>query len=163
MLGIDPGLANTGFGVVESGAGRLRALDGGVVKTAAGDALELRLAELQKRIELLLAEHKPDSVALEKLFFGRNVSSAQGVSQARGAVLAAAGRAGLACYSYTPQQLKSAVCGSGGAAKEQVQTMVQALLSLPEPPQPDHAADALAAAICHIERAGLASAIRNAA
>ena len=160
VLGIDPGLANTGFGVVRrAGGGRLVALDGGVIETGAGVAPERRLATIFSGIEALLDEHEPDGVALEDLYFGANVSTAFGVGQARGVVMLAAGRRGIDCASYTPQQVKGAVCGSGRAAKDQVTRMVQALLCLPDPPKPDHAADALAVAICHANRAPLSSAL----
>jgi crossover junction endodeoxyribonuclease RuvC len=149
VLGIDPGTANTGYGVVLSRAGELGALDGGVITTESGEALERRLARIHARICDLIAEHEPAAVAVEDLYFGQNARTAFAVGQARGAVLLSAGVAGLPCYSYTPQAVKQAVCGSGGAAKDQVQHMVAALLSLPEPPTPDHAADALAVAICH--------------
>jgi crossover junction endodeoxyribonuclease RuvC len=149
VLGIDPGTANTGYGVVLSRAGELGALDGGVITTESGEALERRLARIHARICDLIAEHEPAAVAVEDLYFGQNARTAFAVGQARGAVLLSAGVAGLPCYSYTPQAVKQAVCGSGGAAKDQVQSMVAALLSLPEPPTPDHAADALAVAICH--------------
>ena len=158
VLGIDPGLASTGFGVVARHAGRVIALDGGVVTTGAAAALEVRLARLHERVEALLAEHGPDAVALEALYFGRNARSAFAVGQARGVVLLAAGQAGVPCVDYTPQQVKGAVCGSGRADKAQVGRMVQALLSLPQPPHPDHAADALAVAICHVNHAPLAAA-----
>ena len=107
----------------------------------------------------LIDEHQPLAVAVEDLYFGRNVHSALAVGQARGVVLLAAGSAGLPCFSYTPQQVKQSVCGSGGAAKDQVQRMVGALLGLPEPPRPDHAADALAVAICHANGAPLRAAL----
>jgi crossover junction endodeoxyribonuclease RuvC len=159
VLGIDPGVANTGYGVVRSGPGnRLVALDGGVIETPAGVAAERRLATIFTRIEELLDEHEPMAVALEDLYFGANARSAFAVGQARGVVMLAAGRRGIACSSYTPQQVKGAVCGNGRAAKDQVIRMVQALLCLTEPPAPDHAADALAVAICHANRAPLAAA-----
>src|SRR3712207_1106059 len=158
VLGIDPGTANTGYGVVTRRGGRLVALDGGCIETAAGLPPERRLASIFARVEELLDEHDPGAVALEALYFGANVGSAFAVGQARGVVMLAAGRRGIACSGYTPQQVKSAVCGSGRAEKAQVTTMVQALLSLPEPPKPDHAADALAAAICQINHAALAAA-----
>jgi crossover junction endodeoxyribonuclease RuvC len=159
ILGIDPGLAHTGFGVVARRGSALAALDGGVVATAAGLAPERRLAALFARVEALLDEHEPEAVALEALFFGQNVRTAFAVGQARGVVLLAAGRRGLACVDYTPQQVKGAVCGSGRAPKEQVGRMVQALLALPAPPTPDHAADALAVAICHANHAPRAHAV----
>jgi crossover junction endodeoxyribonuclease RuvC len=158
VLGIDPGTANTGFGVVGTRDGRLVALDGGVVTTSSDLPLEQRLLTISKRIEALIAEHTPDAVSIEDLYFGKNVGSALAVGHARGVVMLAAARAGISCFSYTPQQIKSAVCGQGRADKEQVTTMVQQLLSLPEPPKPDHAADALAAAICHASHAPLLAA-----
>ena len=158
VLGIDPGTANTGYGVVRHGA-RLVALDGGVIETAAGLPAERRLATIHARVAALIEEHRPDAVALEDLYFGANARSAFAVGQARGVVMLAAGQAGLGCASYTPQQVKSAVCGTGRADKEQVGRMVQALLSLEHPPTPDHAADALAVAICHCNRAPLAAAM----
>lgn len=158
VLGIDPGTAHTGYGVVAHDR-RLAAVDGGVVETAAGLPTERRLAAIHARVAELIAEHAPDAVALEDLYFGANVRSAFAVGQARGVVMLAAGQAGIPCASYTPQQVKAAVCGSGRAAKDQVGRMVQALLSLERPPAPDHAADALAVAICHCNRAPLAAAV----
>jgi crossover junction endodeoxyribonuclease RuvC len=159
VLGIDPGLANTGYGVVESAAGRLVALDGGVIETAAGLPTERRLADIYGAIDALLAEHEPQAMALEQLYFGQNVKTAFAVGQARGVVMLAAGRRGMACESYTPQKVKGAVCGNGRADKEQVARMVQALLGLAAPPTPDHAADALAVAICHANCAPLSAAL----
>jgi crossover junction endodeoxyribonuclease RuvC len=155
VLGIDPGLAATGYGVVAQRGGRLLALDGGVIETPAGVPAATRLATIHARVEELLDEHEPASLALEALYFGQNVRTAFAVGQARGVVLLAAGTRGLPCADYTPQQVKSAVCGSGRAAKDQVQDMVGRLLALPEPPRPDHAADALAVAICHLNHAPL--------
>lgn len=125
------------------------ALDGGVVTTSATERLEARLVAIHARISELIAEHRPDAVAIEDLYFGRNVASALAVGHARGAVMLAAGAAGLECFAYTPQQVKAAVCGSGRADKQQVAVMVQRLLGLREAPRSDHAADALAAAVCH--------------
>jgi crossover junction endodeoxyribonuclease RuvC len=158
VLGIDPGLANTGYGVVRGGP-RMIALDGGVIETPPGLAAEQRLAAIFARVDALLAEHDPDAVALEDLFFGANAKSAFAVGQARGVVMLAAGRRSIPCASYTPQQVKGAVCGSGRADKGQVTRMVQALLGLDAPPRPDHAADALAVAVCHANRAPLAAAV----
>jgi crossover junction endodeoxyribonuclease RuvC len=155
VLGIDPGLAATGYGVVAQRDGRLLALDGGVIGTPAAAAPAARLATIHARIEGLLAEHDPVALALEALYFGQNVRTAFAVGQARGVALLAAGTRAIACVDYTPQQVKSAVCGSGRAGKGQVQEMVQRLLALPEPPRPDHAADALAVAICHLNHAPL--------
>jgi crossover junction endodeoxyribonuclease RuvC len=159
VLGIDPGTANTGYGVVCDGRGRLAALDGGVIETRAGVAAERRLATIHERVAALIEEHRPDAVALEDLYFGANARSAFAVGQARGVVMLAAGQAGIACASYTPQQVKAAVCGQGRADKDQVGRMVQALLALTAPPTPDHAADALAVAICHVNRAPFAQAV----
>jgi crossover junction endodeoxyribonuclease RuvC len=159
VLGIDPGVANTGYGVVAQQRGRLFALDGGVVETSAGLDAPRRLAAIHQRIAELLDEYKPDAVALEDVYFGQNARSAFAVGQARGVVMLAAGQRNVPCASYTPQQVKGAVCGNGRAAKDQVQRMVQALLALPDLPKPDHAADALAIAICHTNGAPLAAAL----
>lgn len=159
VLGIDPGLANTGFGVVQRRSGRFVALDGGCIETPSSWPPEKRLAHIHAAVADLVLHHEPDAVALEDLFFGQNVGSAFSVGQARGVVMLAAGQKGLPCSSYTPQQVKQAVCGTGRAPKDQVQRMVQALLSLPEPPRPDHAADALAVAVCHANHAPLARAV----
>jgi crossover junction endodeoxyribonuclease RuvC len=159
ILGIDPGTASTGFGVVESGPGRLTALSGGVISTSPRQPPEQRLAAISRRLDELISEHSPAALAIEDIFFGRNVRTAFAVGQARGVVLLSAGMAGVPCFSYTPQAVKLAVCGSGGAEKEQVQRMVGALLALPEPPEPDHAADALAVAVCHANGAPVREAL----
>ena len=149
VLGIDPGTANTGFGVVARRGHRLVALDGGVITTRSEAPTQIRLAAIHRRVGELLDEHRVEALALEDVYFGRNASSAFAVGQARGVVMLAAGERRLACVSYTPQQVKQAVCGSGRAEKEQVGRMVQMLLGLEAVPRPDHAADALAIAICH--------------
>ena len=159
VLGIDPGLANTGYGVVERRGGRLVALDGGVVETRAPASNEQRLGELHAALTALLREHTPHAMALETLYFGQNVRTAFAVGQARGVAMLCAGQHGIACFSYTPQQVKGAVCGSGRAPKDQVGRMVAALLALPSAPHPDHAADALAVAICHANHAPLSTAL----
>jgi crossover junction endodeoxyribonuclease RuvC len=159
VLGIDPGTAHTGFGVVLSRGQQLAALDGGVIGTGPDEALERRLARIHARVCDLIARYEPTAVAVEDLFFGQNARTAFAVGQARGAVLLSAGMAGIPCFSYTPQAVKQAVCGSGGADKSQVQRMVGALLGLPEPPADDHAADALAVAICHANGAALKAAL----
>jgi len=163
VLGIDPGLAHTGYGVIARHGGRLVALDGGVIDTPARDPLGARLAAIHLRVTELLDAHEPDAMALEDLYFGANARSAFAVGQARGVALLAAGQRALPCASYTPQQVKGAVCGSGRAGKAQVQRMVGALLALPEPPAPDHAADALAVAVCHAHGAALRTALERAA
>ena len=157
VLGIDPGTASTGYGVVARRRGRLVALDGGVIETRPGVPAERRLADIHARVADLLDEHQAEFVALEELYFGANVRSAFAVGQARGVVMLAAGQRGIGCAAYTPQQVKAAVCGTGRADKDQVGRMVQALLSLPEAPRPDHAADALAVAICHANQVVLAA------
>jgi crossover junction endodeoxyribonuclease RuvC len=167
VLGIDPGLANTGYGVVaadrgSASGGRLLALDGGVIHTAAELAPERRLVEIHAAVDALLSEHDPDAVALEELYFGQNVRTAFAVGQARGVVLLAAGQHGLPCTGYTPQQVKASVCGSGRADKDQVARMVATLLGLPAQPRPDHATDALAVALCHANCAPLAMALAGA-
>jgi crossover junction endodeoxyribonuclease RuvC len=159
VLGIDPGTANTGYGVVLATRGRLAALDGGVIGTDGSEALERRLTRIHARICDLIKQHAPQAVAIEDLFFGQNARTAFSVGQARGAVLLSAGLHGVPAFSYTPQAVKQAVCGSGGADKAQVQRMVARLLSLPEPPEPDHAADALAVAICHANGAHMRAAV----
>jgi crossover junction endodeoxyribonuclease RuvC len=159
VLGIDPGLAHTGFGVVQRRAGRCIALDGGVISTPPRVPLEQRVARIFEEVDALLDRWSPQCVALEDLFFGQNASSALAVGHARGVVLLAAARRGLACSSYTPQQVKQAVCGTGRAPKDQVGRMVQVLLALPEPPRPDHAADALAVGICHANQAPYVAAV----
>jgi crossover junction endodeoxyribonuclease RuvC len=159
VLGIDPGTAHTGFGVVARRGGRVVALDGGEVRTRAGVPLERRLAAVHAEVSALLDRHAPDAVALEDLFFGQNARSAFAVGQARGVVMLAAGQRGVPCHAYTPQQVKGAVCGSGRAPKDQVGRMVKALLALDDAPRSDHAADALAVALCHVNRAPLQAAI----
>lgn len=149
VMGIDPGLAHTGFGVVRVAGSSMSAVDGGVVETSSNLAPERRLGRIYAALRELMEWHEPVSVGLEDLYFGKNVRSALAVGQARGVAMLAAAERGLACFDYTPQAVKMAVCGSGGAAKDQVQQMVGALLGLPSPPASDHAADALAVAICH--------------
>ena len=163
VLGIDPGTASTGFGVVESAGSRLRLLSDGVIATRPDVALERRLAEIHARVGELLDAHAPEAIAIEELYFGANARTAFAVGQARGVVLLAAGQRAVPSRSYTPQQVKSAVCGSGRAGKDQVARMVARLLGLQAPPAPDHAADALAVAICDLNRAPLARAVSGAA
>jgi crossover junction endodeoxyribonuclease RuvC len=159
VIGIDPGISNTGYGVVENRGAALLALDGGVIVTEPSTPLETRLAQIADRIQELIAQHSPDAMAIESIYFGKNAESAFLVGQARGAVVCEAGRNEISVTSYTPQQIKLAVCGSGGADKLQVQRMVVQLLDLPGDLPPDHAADALAVGICHVNAAPLAAAI----
>ncbi len=159
VLGIDPGTANTGYGVVRADGSRLRVLAEGVISTPPGVPLERRLADIHARVGELIDLHGPESLAIEELYFGANVRTAFAVGQARGVVLLAAGQRGLPSRAYTPQQVKSAVCGHGRADKDQVGRMVARLLGLGTPPATDHAADALAVAICELNRAPLAQAV----
>jgi crossover junction endodeoxyribonuclease RuvC len=163
VLGVDPGTANTGYGVVQGEGGRLRALDCGVIETLASAPLARRLAEIHSDIVALIERFEADAIAVEELYFGANVRTAFAVGQARGVVLLAAGQRGLPTHSYTPQQVKAAVCGSGRADKGQVGRMVARLLGLPAVPTPDHAADALAVAVSALNEAPLSFAIARAA
>jgi crossover junction endodeoxyribonuclease RuvC len=149
VVGIDPGTATTGYGVIEESRGRLRLIAYGTVCTGAGLPMPSRLLDLHNRLTELLALHAPDSAAVESLFFQKNVRTAITVGQARGVILLALACVGLPVSEYTPMEIKQAVAGYGGAEKKQVQAMVRAILELPEIPQPDDAADALAVAICH--------------
>lgn len=145
--------------MIERRGSKLRAVGGGVVRTPAGQAIEQRLATLFADIEAVIEEHAPDAVAIEDLYFGQNTTSAFAVGQARGVVLLAAGRRGLDCASYTPQQVKQSVCGHGRADKGQVARMVISQLHLEGSVMPDHASDALAVGVCHINHAPLAAAM----
>lgn len=151
VLGIDPGTAATGYGIVQADGNRLRAVDHGVVSTPAGEPMEQRLAHIFQQVSLLIERHEPDAVALEDLYVGANPRTVLSVGQARGAVLTACGLVGLSAAGHTPAEVKATVCGYGRADKGQVQRMVQAILALPEPATPDHASDALAVAICHAQ------------
>ncbi|MGC1166558.1 MAG: crossover junction endodeoxyribonuclease RuvC [Solirubrobacterales bacterium] len=154
VMGIDPGAANLGFGIVRVEGNHMVALDGGVVETTPEEPMERRLERIHRALGELIAWHEPRAMAIEAVYFGKNVQSASAVGQACGVAMLAAAQRDVNCFSYTPQAIKKAVCGSGGAAKDQVQRMVATLLGLPEPPTPDHAADALAVAICHGGSAG---------
>ena len=149
VVGIDPGTAACGYGIVHESGGRLRAIAHGCWHTAADERLELRLRTLFEGVAALIAEHAPDAVVLEESFVGADARIALSVGQARGAVLVAAASAGVACAEYAPARVKQSVCGYGRADKDQVGRMVKAILALPEVPTPNHAADALAVAICH--------------
>ena len=150
-LGIDPGTATTGYGLVRLARDEsLEAVKFGVITTGAGLAAHERLLMLYRELKPILKKYKPDSVAVEKLFFSRNISTAIAVGQARGVVMLAIAEAGLDVGEYTPNEVKQAVAGYGSAQKRQVQEMVRTLLLLPEIPQPDDAADALAIAITHL-------------
>jgi crossover junction endodeoxyribonuclease RuvC len=149
VLGIDPGTAACGWGIVHASDGRIRALGHGCWRTAAGDPPALRLLTIFEGVRTLLAEHEPNAVAVEESFVGADARTALSVGQARGAVLVAAASYGIECAEYAPSRVKQAVCGYGRAEKAQVQRMVAAILGLDRSPTPHHAADALAVAICH--------------
>jgi crossover junction endodeoxyribonuclease RuvC len=149
VVGIDPGTAACGYGIVHESGGRLRGICHGWWSTPAGERPELRLKTIFDGVSELIAEHAPGAVALEESFVGVDARTALSVGQARGAVLVAAAVAGVPCAEYAPARVKQAVCGYGRAEKSQVQRMVKAILGLEELPTPSHAADALAVAICH--------------
>jgi len=149
VLGIDPGTAACGYGIVQEHAGRVTALESGCWRTGPRERLELRLRTIFDGVAGLVTEHRPDAVALEESFVGADARIALSVGQARGAALVAAASAGVECTEYAPARVKQAVCGYGRADKGQVQRMVQVILSLDREPQSTHEADALAVAICH--------------
>ncbi|HVP20983.1 MAG TPA: crossover junction endodeoxyribonuclease RuvC [Anaerolineaceae bacterium] len=156
-LGIDPGTATTGYGLVrEAPQGTLEVVDFGVILTPAGEKPEIRLLLLYNELKKFLLLHRPETVAVEKLFFQRNVTTAISVGQARGIILLCMAEAGIQVFEYSPLEVKQAVAGYGGAQKKQVQQMVKAILNLDRIPQPDDAADALAIAICHLHSNRLA-------
>jgi crossover junction endodeoxyribonuclease RuvC len=149
VLGIDPGTANCGYGIVHASGGRLQALAHGSWTTSAREPPELRLKAIHDAVVSLIGSHAPDAVVLEESYVGADARTALVVGQARGAVLVACASAAVACAEYPPAAVKQAVCGYGRADKGQVQRMVKAILALPDVPRPNHAADALAVAICH--------------
>jgi crossover junction endodeoxyribonuclease RuvC len=149
VLGIDPGTAACGYGIVHVSGERLRATCHGWWQTPARQRVELRLLTIFEGVQELIGLHAPDAVALEESYVGADARIALSVGQARGAVLVAAASAGVACVEYAPAQVKQSVCGYGRADKAQVQRMVKTILGLDEVPRPNHAADALAVAICH--------------
>ena len=157
VLGIDPGTAACGYGIVHSSGNSLRAVVHGWWKTPAGQDIALRVKRIHDEVAALIAEHEPEAVAIEESYVGADARIALSVGQVRGAVLVACAAAGVGCREYSPATVKQAVCGYGRADKEQVQRMVKAILGLAEKPTPHHAADALAVAICH----ALASPLRK--
>ncbi|WP_443742013.1 crossover junction endodeoxyribonuclease RuvC, partial [Tractidigestivibacter sp.] len=149
ILGIDPGLANTGWGVVETRGSVCRARAYGCVSTSSAESIDRRLGKIYEGISKAIETYAPSQLAIEKIFFGENSRSALATAHARGAALVAAAEAGLELGEYTPMQIKQAVVGTGSAYKRQVIFMVRNILALDHDPRPDHCADALAAAICH--------------
>jgi crossover junction endodeoxyribonuclease RuvC len=152
VIGIDPGTARTGYGLVEkSTSGALKLIRYGVINTPSGDPMTQRLTQLHLELQAIIAEYKPEMAAVEQLFFQKNVSTALSVGQARGVVLLTLASSGLPVEEYSPQDVKQAVTGYGAADKTQMQRMVKTLLNMEKLPKPDDAADALAVAICHIQ------------
>jgi crossover junction endodeoxyribonuclease RuvC len=149
VLGIDPGTAACGYGIVHESGGRLREVVSGHWRTSASERLDARLLAIFEGVQELIAEHAPDAVALEESFVGADARIALSVGQARGAVLVAAASVGVDCAEYAPARVKQAVCGYGRAEKGQMQRMVRMILGLTAVPESTHAADALAVAICH--------------
>lgn len=154
VLGIDPGTASTGYGVIrQSAQGYFELLACGVIRTSPADPMHYRLREIFEDIQNLIREFSPNEVAVEQLFFGRNVTTAISVGQARGAALLAAALNDLSIAEYTPASVKQALTGYGNADKLQMQLMVQQILDLDEIPHPDDAADGVAIALCHLQTA----------
>jgi len=162
VLGIDPGVGRTGYGLVQQDAnGDIQPVGYGVIETTIGAPLPARLRSLYEQLQQLYAQYQPDEIAVEELFFSRNVTTAIAVGEARGVILLFAALADLPLYHYKPAEVKQAVVGVGNASKRQVQEMVRMLLHLEELPRPDDAADALAVAICHMNWAAFRSQMRN--
>jgi len=149
ILGVDPGTAATGYGVLEQKGNGFKTIDYGVIRSDKGKNAAQRLHDVFLGINRVIDSFKPEHLAIEELFFNKNLKTALVVGQARGVVILASHLKGLLVYEYTPLQVKQAVVGYGRAEKRQVQFMVKAILNLPEMPEPDDAADALAVAICH--------------
>ena len=149
ILGIDPGFAIVGFGLVEAAGGRQRLIQCGAITTPAGERLPARLRQISDDMDLLLEQFKPEAMAIEELFFNNNITTGIGVAQARGVLLLAAERHNVPIYEYSPSQVKQAVVGYGKAEKRQVMDMTKRLLNLKAVPRPDDAADAVAIALCH--------------
>lgn len=165
VLGIDPGLANTGWGVIETRGSLARARAYGCIHTEADEPLHERLGRICNELSEAIGRYEPASVAIEDIFFGQNTRSAILTAHARGAALVACSQCGVEVASYTPMQIKQAVVGTGAADKRQVTYMVRNVLALDHDPKPDHCADALAAAVCHanLSRTFAASAVHGAA
>ncbi|MCQ2578768.1 MAG: crossover junction endodeoxyribonuclease RuvC [Treponema sp.] len=150
VIGIDPGLANTGFGVVDYCEGKFRLVSYGVISTNKEMTHEERLLTIYEKLSLVIDEFRPTESSMETLYFARNVTSAMSVSEARGVVTLLMAQRKIPLKQYTPNQIKQSVSGTAGADKELVERCVATLLNLPEPPKPDHAADAIAGAITHL-------------
>lgn len=153
ILGIDPGIATVGFGVIESDRGQQRMIQYGAITTQAGLPLATRLVQIGNDLEQLIGQFQPDELAIEELFFSKNITTGIAVAHGRGVVLYTAEKMQIPIYEYTPMQVKQAVVGYGLAEKKQVMDMTRRLLKLKSIPRPDDAADALAIAICHARSA----------
>ena len=153
ILGIDPGIAIVGFGLIESNRGSVRMLQYGAVTTEAGLPLAIRLVQIENDMTALIAQLKPDEIAVEELFFSKNITTGIAVAHGRGVILCTAERLGVPIFEYTPMQVKQAVAGYGLADKKQVMDMTKRLLKLKAVPKPDEAADGVAIAICHARSA----------
>lgn len=149
ILGIDPGTARIGYGIIDLDANNYNVIDCGCITTKAGTKLEIRLTEIANDLESLIKTHKPDVAAVEELFFSKNVKTALSVAHARGVIIEKIHSHGIPMHSYNPMHIKQALCSDGKAKKPQIQKMTQLLLQLSELPTPDDTADALAIAVCH--------------
>ncbi len=161
-LGIDPGTATTGYGILDTDGETVKVIDYGCITTSSKESAPKRLAKICSGVKKLISKHKPDQMAVEKLFFGKNVTTAMSVGQARGVIILAAAQAGVDIAEYTPLQVKIALTGYGRADKQQIQQMVKRLLGMKVTPKPDDAADALAVALCHLNTESFNSKVRKA-
>ena len=156
ILGIDPGLATVGWGVIESERGNVRPIAYGAITTPAHTDIEARLLMIQNDLETIINKYKPEEMAVEELFFNTNITTGIAVAEARGVIICTAHKLGVKISEYTPLQVKQAVVGYGKAEKHQVISMVTSILKLPKPPKPDDTADAVAIALCHAQSRGSA-------
>ncbi len=156
ILGIDPGLAIVGWGIIESNRGEIRPIAYGAITTPAHTDVEARLLMIQNDLETIIEKYRPEEMAVEELFFNTNITTGISVAEARGVIICTAHKRGVKISEYTPLQVKQAVVGYGKAEKHQVISMVTSILKLPKPPKPDDTADAVAIAICHAQSRGSA-------
>jgi crossover junction endodeoxyribonuclease RuvC len=161
IIGIDPGLKNTGYGIIQVDNNQAKYIDHGMISTQAGEQTGSRLLCIHDSVVRLVKQYKPDEAGIEEIFFARNLKSAIPVAQAKGVILCALASLGISVSVYTPLEVKHGVVGSGRAEKEQVQELVRIILGLAEVPRPDHAADALAVALCHAYNSRLKSLIKS--
>jgi crossover junction endodeoxyribonuclease RuvC len=149
IMGIDPGTARIGWGVISSTAGTIKAISYGLIETHKDELPQMRLLTISHAMDSIIEKYHPDAIAVEELFFTKNVTTAISVGQARGVILLSGAKKNISITSYSPRNIKSTITGTGGAEKKQIQFMVAKLLRLPEPPKPDDVADALAIALTH--------------